>query len=172
MRISTLQLHPWPPHFKAVNSTFHFAYYPQLPALLHQTRHWSRFLQVFDRIGFNRPRLGTVSINRGLSAPSIRAVRNLVIATFSPLSNSTNVFPGHSLCGISSRVTVSPARSIRSVRISKGWSCNLKRTPFFRSSLRSRSASKESKTNDLRSPWNCLHLTLTLPPPRNTSPEV
>ncbi len=26
---SAVQLRPWPPHFKAVNCTFHFAYYPQ-----------------------------------------------------------------------------------------------------------------------------------------------
>ena len=26
---SAVQLRPWPPHFKAVNSTFHFPYYPQ-----------------------------------------------------------------------------------------------------------------------------------------------
>ena len=26
---SAVQLRPWPPHFKAVSSTFHFPYYPQ-----------------------------------------------------------------------------------------------------------------------------------------------
>src|ERR1700674_1372025 len=26
---SAVQLRPWPPHFKAVNITFHFPYYPQ-----------------------------------------------------------------------------------------------------------------------------------------------
>lgn len=68
------------------------------------------------------PRLGRVSINRGLSAESPKAMRSFFTAVFKPLSNSTNVLLGHSRCWSSSRMTTSPARSIKRVRIWNGLS--------------------------------------------------
>ena len=76
----------------------------------------------------------SVSTNRGLSAESLRASLNLLIAAFRLWSKSTNVSAGHSLRCISSREMTSPGRSSNIVNTWKGCSWSFTFTPLRRSS--------------------------------------
>ena len=82
-------------------------------------------------------------IGRKPESPS--ASRSLLIEVFRPLSKSTKVSVGQIAKRNSSRVTTSPGRCTRIVRIWKGCSCNLTRTPCLRTSPARTSTSNTPK---------------------------
>ena len=99
------------------------------------------------------PRLGRVSTKRGDVAESPSAWRILLTATFSAVSNSTNVSSDHSARRSSSRVTTSPGRLTRSAKTWAGWSWRGTRWPARRSSPVARSSSKVPNRDDRRHPF-------------------
>ena len=88
------------------------------------------------------PRRGTVSMKRGFSAESPKAIRSFRIAVFRPSSNPTYVSAGHNRACNCSRVTMSPGRSSRSDRTRKGCSCKRTFRPSLRTSPEPKSISK------------------------------
>src|SRR5256885_5082157 len=97
------------------------------------------------------------------SGESPSAVRSFLIALFRLCSKSTKVSEDHSVCRISSRVTVSPGFSSRIDKMRKGWPDKRIRTPCLRSSRPARFAWNTPKRSTRLDAGDFVSTTSSLP---------